>query len=335
MIRTLLTFLTATLLWTSLATAHKLDPGYADLTEVAPDTWTVFWRKPDVNGAPMAIDLSLPGLCEPDTGPQPSFDGSGWSAQWSLSCGGDIYGQVISVPGLASQQTDVLLTIRPLDEPVITTRLTNSDNAFVVPQMPGILDVFLGYFGLGFEHILEGVDHLLFVFALLVLIKDRWRLVGAVTAFTVSHSITLGLSSLGVLNVPGPPVETVIALSIVFLAIEILRTRQGHASLGARYPWVIAFGFGLLHGLGFAGALSDIGLPETDIVTALFAFNIGVEAGQLVFIAVVLTAGAILARASKMVFNTSSFRNPATTLFAGYGIGMIATYWFAERIASF
>ena len=174
-------------------------------------------------------------------------------------------------------------------------RLTAATTGFTVPAPQGRLGVLATYFALGVDHILRGIDHLMFVFALILLVRDRRALVGAVTAFTVAHSLSLAAAALGWIVVPAPPVEAVVALSIMFLAAELVRP-AGAPSLTARFPWVVAFAFGLLHGLGFARALLEIGLPEGEVPLALFAFNLGVEAGQLLFIALVLVVGALLGR---------------------------------------
>jgi hydrogenase/urease accessory protein HupE len=186
------------------------------------------------------------------------------------------------------------------------------------------------YLAHGVEHILLGYDHLLFVLALILIVRDVRRLIATVTAFTVAHSITLALATLGVVHVPGPPVEASIALSILLLACEIARAQEGKPSLTARWPWVVAFAFGLLHGLGFASALSEIGLPRGDIPLALFAFNIGVETGQLVFIAAVLGLLAVVRRFSVPELVSQRAR-PVMT----YAIGILAAFWFVQRVADF
>ncbi|WP_282150880.1 HupE/UreJ family protein [Ruegeria atlantica] len=312
--------------------AHALDPGYLDLRQLASNTWQVLWRKPDVNGRPMDIDAVLPAQCAQRRGVEPQSDGTAWIATWVVECEDDIAGHTITIEGLEQQRNDVLLRIQPISSEPSTLRFTPETPALIIPEQPTTWSVLSSYFRLGFEHILEGWDHLLFVFALFVLVRDPWRLVGAVTAFTVAHSITLALATLGVLNVPGPPVEAVIALSIVFLALEILNRKDGELRLSEQYPWIVCFCFGLLHGLGFAGALADIGVPTEDIFAALLAFNIGVEAGQLLFIAVLsalilvwrLTLPAISQRAGVVAV-------PVT----GYAIGCVSMYWLVERVSGF
>ncbi len=317
------------------ATAHALDPGYLELRQLDQDIWQVFWRKPDVTGSPMAIDVVLPDACSVPDGPSPSFDGSAWVSSWITDCAGGLAGREVGISGLSAQRTDVLLNVYATDRPVETLRLTPLEPFKQLAENPTILGVFTSYFALGFEHILEGWDHLLFVFALLLLIHDKWRLVGAVTAFTVAHSVTLALAALGHISIPGPPVEAVIALSIVFLAIEVLKDDEGHMRLSVRFPWVVAFAFGLLHGLGFAGALREIGLPPSEVPTALVAFNLGVEAGQLTFIAFVLIcAGALRYVAAHLDWIRMPSRLAVASVLA-YPVGFVATFWLVERISGF
>lgn len=317
------------------ASGHALEPGYLDIRQMTPETFRVFWRKPDVNGAPMQIEARLPGTCTPDRGDTPQFDGAAWISAWLTECPGGLTGGTVRIEGLEGQNTDVLLRIQLQDSATTTVRLTPDQTGHEILAEPSGWGVFSSYFQLGFEHILEGWDHLLFVFALLVLIRDPWRLLGAITAFTVAHSITLAFASLGLLSVPGPPVEAVIALSIVFLAVEILKHDDVEQRLSERYPWVVSFSFGLLHGLGFAGALREIGLPQGDIPTALLAFNVGVEAGQIAFVMAVLAAIAMLRLILPRLVD--ALRNPHSIggTAVGYAIGCVATFWLVERVSGF
>jgi hydrogenase/urease accessory protein HupE len=252
------------------------------------------------------------------------------------ACSGGLPGSTLEITGLDRTRTDVLVRVQPLEGAASTVRLTPEDIRFTVPVDPSTGAVFASYFQLGVVHILEGIDHLLFVFALLLLIRSPGRLVGAVTAFTLAHSITLALATLEIVHVPGPPVEAVIALSIVFLAVEILKSGQGPERLSERFPWVVSFSFGLLHGLGFAGALSEIGLPQGDIPAALLAFNVGVEAGQLLFIAAVMAGYWLLRympRHGRGALQAVHARRAPPAM--AYGIGLVATFWVAERISGF
>jgi hydrogenase/urease accessory protein HupE len=185
---------------------------------------------------------------------------------------------------------------------------------------------------LGIEHILSGIDHLLFVLALVLLVHGPRRLLATITAFTAAHSLTLAGATLGWVHVPGPPVEASIALSIVFVASEIVHTRQGRDSVTQHYPWVVAFTFGLLHGFGFAGALAQVGLPQSSIPIALLFFNVGVEIGQLLFVGAVLAVIAVAWRAGQRL----RLSLPAWHWrIAPYAIGALASFWLIERIAAF
>jgi hydrogenase/urease accessory protein HupE len=196
--------------------------------------------------------------------------------------------------------------------------------------VPGSMQVARAYTRMGIEHILGGVDHLLFVLGLLLLVRGAWLLVKTITAFTIAHSITLAAATLGWVHVPQPPVEAVIALSILFLASELAKQYQGHIGLMERYPWIVAFVFGLLHGFGFADALRRIGLPQSDIPLALFAFNVGVELGQLGFIAAMLGL-LVLAKRINLAALLEHYLRPA----APYAIGVLASFWLWERLAGF
>lgn len=315
--------------------AHALEPGYLGMRQLTPETWQVFWRKPDVQGAPMAIDARLPDTCSAAEGAAPTYDGAAWVSGWVAVCRGGLVGGTFTIDGLAAQRTDVLLRLQPLSGAPTTIRLTPDSPSHIVPPEPTTGEVFLAYLALGFEHILEGWDHLLFVFALLVLVRDLWRLVAAITAFTVAHSITLALAALGHLSVPGPPVEACIALSIVFLAVEILKHEDGQRRLSEKFPWLVSFSFGLLHGLGFAGALTEIGLPKGDIPAALLAFNLGVEAGQLFFVGIVLSLFWIATRAFPDPVRSLRKAHSLGIDVTGYAIGGMATVWLAQRVAGF
>ncbi len=277
--------------------AHELDPGFLDLSRLGGDTWRVFWKVPQARGQPMSLVATLPESCTPrEPSGAPRFDGRSFVWQWVATCPNGIAGGEIAVRGLDATRTDVLVRFETVPGRAQTHRLTSAEIAFRVPQALGVWGVFSTYVSLGVTHILEGLDHLLFVFALLLLIRDWRTLVGAVTSFTVAHSLSLAAATLGWIVVPAPPVEAVIALSIMFLASEYLRPAPVGLRLTERFPWIVSFAFGLLHGLGFARALLDIGLPQGEVPLALLAFNVGVEIGQLLFIAAVLSTAALVKR---------------------------------------
>ena len=217
-----------------------------------------------------------------------------------------------------------------------TERLTPTRPSFVVRVAPGAGEVAATYLWLGIEHILFGFDHLLFVLALLILVRQWRRVVVTMTAFTVAHSITLAAATLGFVHVPGPPVEATIALSIVLVAAEIVNARRGRPSLTARWPWLVAFAFGLLHGLGFAGALSEVGLPHHAIPLALLFFNLGVEFGQLAFVALVMALAWWLPGAlARVTVVGRDWTRARLDVAAAYAIGALAAYWLIERVIGF
>ncbi|KAE9628895.1 HupE/UreJ family protein [Parasedimentitalea maritima] len=335
LLRLLLVAILSTLLTGQIAQSHALEPGYLEIEELGNDLQRVFWRKPAVNQAPMDIHVRLPERCTNPTAPTPRFDGLAWVASWNTQCPGGLAGQIITIDGLSKTSTDVLVRYQSGDGQDATIRLTANTPSFVVPEKTTTLQVLWGYIGLGVEHILEGYDHLLFVFAMLLLIRDKWRLFGAVTAFTLAHSLTLAAVSLGWLSLPSRPVEAVIALSIVFLAVELCKHKPDQPRLSERWPWIVSFSFGLLHGFGFAGALTEIGLPTNDLSVALLGFNIGVEIGQLLFIFATLTVWYALSQLRLASRYSSQDRGRQSTLRFGYGIGAVSTFWVVERIAGF
>jgi hydrogenase/urease accessory protein HupE len=254
-----------------------------------------------------------------------------YSERTSIACKSGLVGRPIGIDGLSATMTDVLVRMVGLDV-TQTTRLTPSAPSFVVEPAPKAMDVARTYLVLGIEHILFGIDHLLFVLALLILVKATRRLIWTVTAFTLAHSLTLAGATLGFVHVPGPPVEVAIALSIVFIAAEIVHSRQGMQGLTERFPWIVAFTFGLLHGFGFAGALSEVGLPQVAIPVALLFFNVGVELGQLLFIAFVF---AVIALARRVTRRFAVQQRAWTWRIAPYAIGTVAAFWSIERIVAF
>jgi hydrogenase/urease accessory protein HupE len=316
--------------------AHALEPGFLEITPYGASEWRVTWRKPQVQGQPMAIDAVLPEACSPRRGGVPTFDGRAFLTGWVATCETGLAGGEIRIEGLERTRTDVLVRYATSsDATPQARRLTAASPAFLVPAEPGPLGVAAGYFALGVDHILKGIDHLLFVLMLLLLIRDWRPLLAAITSFTVAHSISLGAASLGWIVVPAPPVEAIVALSIAFLAAELLHEGGQRQRLSERYPWAVAFAFGLLHGLGFARALLEVGLPEGDVPLALLAFNIGVEAGQLLFIALALALGAAFARLYPTIAKGLSTPGAVGLRTLSYGVGTLAAFWTVERVAGF
>jgi hydrogenase/urease accessory protein HupE len=320
--------LLACLIAATTASAHELRPAFLELTETAPDEFDVLWKVPARGEFRLALHAILPENCE-ETAPRTVSDaGSGVSSHWRVACAGGLAGGTITIDGLSATYTDVLVRIGHLGGTTQATRLTPDSSGLVVAAAPTALDTARTYFLLGVEHILLGFDHLLFVLALLLLIRNLRTLIETITAFTVAHSITLAAAALGWTSVPQPPVEAVIALSIVVVASEVVRSERGKTDLSIRYPWAIAFLFGLLHGLGFGGALRDIGLPQVDVPLALFTFNVGVEVGQLLFVAVVLAVGAAVRALVNLSF-------PRARTVAAYAIGSVSAFWLVERVSGF
>jgi hydrogenase/urease accessory protein HupE len=305
--------------------AHEIRPGYLDIREIAPDEFAVVWKVPALGDMRLGLYARLPGSCAEKTEPVRSVEGGAYLERWTVACAGGLKDRQISVDGLRSTMTDTLVRIQYAGGGIEVARVMPEAPGFVAAGAQTSLDVARAYFLLGVDHILSGLDHLLFVLALLLLIRDRWTLVKTITAFTVAHSITLAGASLGFISLPQAPVEAVIALSIAFVASELVKIEPGERRLSVRHPWVMAFAFGLLHGFGFAGALKEIGLPQSDVPLSLLTFNLGIEAGQLVFVAVALI---LLKAAGKLV------RVPPepARLAGAYMIGTVAMMWLIPRI---
>jgi hydrogenase/urease accessory protein HupE len=310
------------------AAAHELRPAYLELAEAAPGHFNVLWKVPAAGDRRLGLYLRLPASCNNITQPASAIENNAYFERWQVSCDGGLKGQTITIDGLRSTLTDVLARITWADGSVEVERLTPEQPSLTPKGAQTVWEVARTYFMLGVEHILGGIDHLLFVLALMLLIRDPWMLVKTVTAFTLAHSVTLTGAALGYLSLPQAPVEAVIALSIAFVARELILMKPGERRLSEAYPWIVAFSFGLLHGFGFAGALKEIGLPHGDVPLALFTFNLGVEAGQLVFVAAML----ILYRAAMTM--TQLPLPPLRTTMA-YGIGAAATFWLLTRLGAF
>jgi hydrogenase/urease accessory protein HupE len=309
--------------------AHEVRPAYLELKQTDADVFDVLWKVPAIgNGLRLGLYVRFPEDCEIVSEPTAMFVGSAYVERSRIRGPAGLVGSTIHIDGLKTTLTDVLVRIERADGTTQVARLMPETPSLVVEASPSVWQVAWTYLVLGVEHILLGIDHLLFVLALVLLVKGWKRLVGTITSFTVAHSITLALATLGLVHVPGPPVEACIALSIVFVAAEIVRSRQGSPGLTERAPWLIAFTFGLLHGLGFAGALSEVGLPHHAIPLALLFFNVGVELGQLAFVFMALLVIAFAARLSS--------RAPDWTWrVVPYTVGSVAMFWVIERVGGF
>ena len=348
------------------AWAHEVRPAYLELTELKRGEFAVLWKVPALGGTPLAGEESehpqptsnsespasvfMPCGCPAPTASRlsrgvlpihPSLPKNAvmlslprverlFGAEirrWTISTGASgLEGWEVTVHGLQATMTDVLVRISLADGRVVSRLLRPDAPSFVFGEAEAGPPAG-AYFMLGVEHILFGIDHLLFVLALVLIVRGAGLLVKTITAFTLAHSITLAMATLGVTHVPSAPVEAVIAMSIVFVAGEILRSRRGERGLTERAPWLVAFTFGLLHGFGFAGALAEVGLPANDIPLALLLFNVGVEAGQLAFVGAVLAIMALLSRIRLLWPNWAPLVPP-------YAIGSFAMFWAIQRIAA-
>jgi hydrogenase/urease accessory protein HupE len=313
----------------STASADVFRPAYLELRELGGDEYAVTWKLPAQSAAVrLSAYVVFPDSSEIRIEPRTTYFEGSSTERWTIRHLGGLAGETIRIEGRAVGLTDVIARVERADGSSQVERLPTDAPQFEVLPPTGTAEVAWAYLVLGVEHILAGLDHLLFVLALLLVVRGTKRIVVTVTAFTVAHSLTLVAATLGWVHVPGPPVESIIALSIVFVAGEVLHGLRGRPGLTARAPWIVAFSFGLLHGLGFAGALAEVGLPATAIPVALLTFNVGVEIGQLLFIAAVL---AIRALVTQLV----AWPTGLVPRLAAYGIGTLAAFWTVERVAGF
>jgi len=327
----LIGLLVAPACWLSPASAHEVRPAYLQIDQIGPDRYDVLWRTPVLSGQRLPVVLKFPDDATNMTEPSERLLPDSLVERRVVSIPGGIAGKRIDFVGLQATITEVLARIHSQDGGTSTTIVRPSRPWLDVPAAQGWFEIAVTYVRQGIEHILFGFDHLLFVAALLLIVRD-WRvLIKTITAFTIAHSITLTLATFGWVTLPPAPVEAMIALSILLVAAEIVRKERGETSPTITWPWIVAFAFGLLHGFGFAGALLELGLPRSDIPLALFSFNVGVEVGQLLFIGAVLAAF----HASRVLFALSSeiARRRAFVSMA-YAIGGIAAVWSVERLSA-
>lgn len=311
------------LLLAPAAHAHESRPAYLELREVAPGRYELLWRTPTFSGMPLPVSLALPADLVDVAPPRSRTLPDSRIEQRVLERAGGLAGQRIEFPGLQATITDVLVRVQTLDGS--STVIVRPAQPWVeIPASQGTWAVIGTYLVHGIEHILLGADHLLFVFGLMLIVRDRWQLLQAITAFTVAHSLTLAIATLGLAAAPVVPLNAAIALSILFLGPEIVRAGRGGTSLTIRRPWLVAFAFGLLHGFGFAGALTSAGLPRADLPLALLGFNLGVEVGQVAFVLLVL----LLERS----FHQLEIRWPRwAELLPGYAVGSLGAFWVIQR----
>jgi hydrogenase/urease accessory protein HupE len=315
------------------AMADEFRPAYLQLRQIDATGYDVLWKVPALDETTtLGVVPTFPDGARALTPVRSSYAAGTAVQRWRIEVDGGLADKAIGFSNLSLARIDVLVRLERADGSVQLGRVLPLDPRFVVTASPGAFEVVQTYTVLGIEHILTGFDHLLFVLALVILVKGVRRLIATVTAFTVAHSLTLAAATLGWVHVPGPPVEAAIALSIMFVAAEIVRGRRGMQGLTERFPWIVAFAVGLLHGFGFASALSEVGLPQTAIPVALLFFNVGVEIGQLLFIVFVLSAIA-LARQGMRRFTVP--QAPWAWRIPSYAIGSTAAFWAVQRVVAF
>lgn len=321
----------ALLLGVTNASAHPLAPALLELQEVAPGDVEVLWRTSVTRAGRSDVAPQLPEGCEPAGEVQAGLEEDAWVSRWTLHCEGGLVGRHINVHGLETSRIAVILRLQQQAGEPVQVLLDAREAGYTVlapSAAPPAAAVFPSYFSLGVGHLLFGFDHLLFVCGLFLLVRGLRALVLTITAFTLGHSITLSLASLGWVQVPAAPMELGIALSLLWLACEIARPVGAPRSSLSQRPWLMAAGFGLLHGLGFAGALAEIGLPSGEIPMALLGFNLGIEAGQLALIGVLF----MLKRLTQPRA-IADFMPPLRSV-PSYAIGTLAAYWCFERAAA-
>jgi hydrogenase/urease accessory protein HupE len=313
----------------ALAAAHPLAPSLLSIEEAADGAIAVSFKMSRQQPAGSEIAPELPDRCVPSAEPRLSADDQSLTMSWTARCGAEgLTGARVGVRGLAQAGTNALLRVALRDGRLVQAVLHAGAPSLVIPERASQLAVFHDYLRVGALHIAAGFDHLLFVFGLVLLASGTRRLLWTVTAFTAGHSVTLSLAALGIVQFPSPPIELAIAATILVLALELARVEgESRSSWLRRRPWLAAFAFGLLHGFGFAGALAEIGLPQLEIPLALFSFNVGIELGQLAFVALVLAVGRLsaplLARAPAALA-----RAPVTAM------GALAFYWCLDRASA-
>lgn len=320
----------------AVAAAHDARPNYVEVTETSPDSYLVEWKVPTTIPIVNLPEVVMPASCRESIQVSTRKVVDSLISRVRYECSDVLAGSELRIEyPLLNPSLTTMIKVKLINGQVHSTLLRPGENAWVVPEAETRAGIARDYLALGIQHILGGIDHLLFVACLMFIARTPRRILITITGFTLAHSLTLALAALGIVNVPVAPVEAAIALSILFLVVEI--SRDERASLAFRYPIAVSTSFGLLHGFGFAAVLKQIGLPQTELVTGLLFFNIGVEIGQILFLLVVL-AGVFLIRMMlhllRKVRTTdqmlTAVRTPAT-----YVIGMLTSFWLIDRIADF
>ncbi len=313
--------------WSMPAQAHEVRPAYLEIIEHRGGRVDIMWKQPTLGSIAVPLRPRLSGGALDRAPDRVRLAAHFRIADWEgLDLrGAGLHGRTVTIEGLERTITDTLVVVNLASGETLHRILTPSTPAFVIDTGGGM--AVPGYLLLGISHILTGIDHLLFVFGL-ILLSSSWRsVVATITAFTIAHSITLALTALKLIAVNVQFIEAMVALSILFLAGELVRKARKEQDLTLRYPWLIAFGFGLLHGAAFAGALHDIGLPRDNVPAALFLFNVGVEIGQLLFVSGTMAIFAVLRHVRP------SPRLSEFALWAAiYSIGIFSAFWFLQRL---
>jgi hydrogenase/urease accessory protein HupE len=305
--------------------AHEARPGFLELRETGKETYSFLWKKPTGGEVEIQIAPVIPKDCRLATSDRQQLSPGAFIVRGTLTCAGGLAGKTIAIAGLEATITDVLVRLHHADGRLESHLLRPTNPSVVLGGITTATERALTYVQLGIQHIQLGVDHLLFVLGLMLIVSDRWTLLKTITSFTVAHSITLAIATLGYASAPLPPLSAAIALSILFLGPEIVRVWRGETSLTIRHPWVVAFAFGLLHGFGFASGLTAMGLPKAEIPLALLLFNVGVEIAQIAFVVLILLL--------ELAFRKLEIRWPAwVRALPGYAVGSLGAYWTIQRM---
>ena len=308
------------------STAHETRPGYLELREKTAGRYDVVWKQPAIGQMRLKLDPVFPEVCKMAApGNLEELPGA-LVTRVTISCQGGLAGKEVAIAGLEATMTDVLLRVYHASGVEETHLLRPDATSAKIGGSSSRGERAIAYLRIGIQHILMGVDHLLFVLGLMLIVRDRWMLLKTISAFTVAHSLTRAVATLGYARAPAPPLNAAIALSILFLGPEIVRTWRGETSFTIQHPWVVAFAFGLLHGFGFASGLTAMGLPRNEIPLALLLFNVGVEIGQIFFVGLVL----LLERSFRML--EIAWPRLLQKL-PGYTVGSLGAYWTIQRVA--
>ena len=309
----------------SPTSAHEVRPGYLELRESDASTYALLWKRPTGGEVEIRIAPVIPEGCRLVTPDRQQLTPGAVVVRGALTCEGGLAGKTLRIAGLETTVTDVLVRIQRADGRIESHLLRPATPLVTLGQATSGAQRAMSYLQLGVQHIVLGIDHLLFVLGLLLIVGDRFMLVKTITSFTLAHSITLAIATLGYAEAPLPPLNAAIALSILFLGPEIVRVWRGETSFTIRHPWVVAFAFGLLHGFGFASGLAAMGLPRAEVPLALLLFNVGVEIGQVAFVILIV----LLERS----FQTLEVRWPRwARALPGYTVGSLGAYWTIQRI---